>query len=232
MRVTMKAAVTSAVILGVVSLICSYFTFIGMKEATKIAKDALNESKKMAALSNDVYKQKEIPRLEVYPISVDFYTPASPEVAGQVKIKIGTIIKNLSEANAKGVSLNIETKDWYDHCTNWFNIYKEIKLPIPHIASLSKNSELIYPSYTPDAPSSGKEGYVNQDKPFLVKLILYWRDNNNKDYLYMAIYKLDHSRLVDNIFLYFSQIEAYDSVIDGQKAWDYAKLDLKEYQHT
>lgn len=231
MRVTMKAAVTSAIISGVISLIGVYINFRSTKEVAKIAKDALNESKKMSTLSSDIYKQKEIPRLEAYPINVDFYSPTNPEAEGQVKIKIGTIIKNLSEANAKGISLNIETKDWYDHYTNWLDIYRDNKLPIPHIASLPKNTDLMYPSYIPDAPASGKNGYISQGKPFLSKLTLYWKDNNNKEYVYVAFYRLDFSRLIDNVFLYFSRIEEHDSVIDGQKAWDYAKLSLKDYQY-
>ncbi len=231
MRVTIKAAVISALISGTITLVGVRYSSIGTKESNRIAKEALDESKKTSTLYNDIYKQKEIPRLEVYPTNVDFYIPDSPEVAGQVKIKIGTVIKNLSEANAKGISLNIETMDWYDHYTNWLDIYKNNKLPIPHIASLPKNADLIYPSYIPDAPASGKNGYINQDKPFLSKLTLSWKDNNNKEYVYVAFYKLDYSRLIDNVFLYFSRIEDSDSVIDGQKAWDYAKLNLKEYQY-
>lgn len=231
MRITIKAALISGLISGLITLIGIYVNSKDTKQANEIARAALNESKKTADLYSDIYKQKDIPRLEVYPISVKFYIPDKPEVPGQIKISIGTIIKNLSEANAKDISLNLETKDWYDHYTNWFNIYKDAKLPIPHIASLAKNTEIIYPSYAPDTPSAGEDGYVNQDKPFLLKITLSWKDNNNKEYVYVAFYRLEHSRLVNDIFLYFSKIEAYDSVIDGRKAWEESEISLKEYQY-
>ena len=230
MRITLKAALISALISGLISLIGVSVNYQSAKKANEIAQTALDESKKTVAFYNDISKQKDIPRLEAYPISVGFYTPDKPEAAGQVRIHIGTIIKNLSEANAKHISLNLETKDWYGHCTNWFEVYKSYKFPIPKITSLAKNADLIFPSYTPDAPSSGEAGYVSQEEPFVLKITLSWQDNNNREYVYVAFYKLEYSRLADKVFLYFSKIEDYDSVLNSQKALEYANKSLKEYK--
>lgn len=227
----MKIAITVAVIGAIVALIGTAVNCSMVKQSNKTAKLALAEAKKTFNLYNDIYKLKEIPRLQVYPIGAKFYIPTKPEVPGQVKIAIGAMIESHSEANAKDIAINFETRDWYNHHTSLFQIYKDAKQPIPHIASLAGGTKLPYPSYAPDAPASGEAGYISQDKPFLLKLTLYWKDNNNKEYSYVAFYKLEYNRLYDGLYLYFSRIEDYDSVNDGKKAFEYAEKSLKEYQY-
>ncbi|GEM_PF-5216571 len=224
--VTIQAAILGAIITVIGFIITGIFSC----QANRLSKEALKLSKDNASFINDITKLKDLPRLEVYPIGVQFYTPTPQEVPGQVKIAINTHIKNLSEANAKAIALNIETKDWFDHYTNWFDVYKEINLPIPHIASLGPNTELPYPGYAPDAPNSGEAGYISQANPLLLKLTLYWNDNNNKKYVYVAFFKLNYSRLSNGNYLYFAKIESYDSVIDSDKAWTFSKKSLKNYQ--
>lgn len=97
-------------------------------------------------------------------------------------------------------------------------------MPIPHFLSLPKNSRFFYPSYAPDAPASGESGFVSQDKPFKLKLTLYWKDVNNNEYVYVGFYDLKSARLPNNENqLYFQPISAYDSVKDGIVAWDNAE---------
>lgn len=245
MNLIMKTTLISAMMAGIISLIGFSINSDLVKKsnviandaslkagkANTIAKSALAETKKMNKIYEDIYKLKDIPRLEVYPIGAEFYVPIKPEVPGQVKINIGVVIENHSEANAKSIAINFETRDWYNHPTSLFQIYGDAGQPIPHIASLAGGTKFLYPSYVPDAPASGEAGYISQDKPFLLKLTLRWKDNNNKKYSYVAFYKLEHSRLIDKVHLYFSQIEDYDSVNDGHKAFEYAEKSLKEYQY-
>ena len=95
-------------------------------------------------------------------------------------------------------------------------------MPIPHILSIPKNSRLFYPSYAPDAPASGEEGFVNQDKPFKLKLCVYWKDINEKEYVCVGFYDLKFTTLPNNENqLYFQPLSFYDSIKDGDKAWDY-----------
>jgi len=197
------------------------------KEANKYAKEANEIAKKSYDISNEIYKAKEIPRLVARPISAKFYSPETPEAPGQVKINISAMIENLSESNARDIAINFETKDWYDHKTSLFNIYKEANRPIPHISSLPKNSQLFYPSYAPDAPSTGEQGFIGQDKSFKLKLTLYWKDINNKEYVYVGLYDLRSAPLPNNeTQLYFQPINTFDNIKDGEIAWEQAKKDL------
>ena len=146
---------------------------------------------------------------------------------GQVKIDMSAVIENLSETLARQVSLNFETRDWYDHKTSLFEIYKAAKYPIPHILSLPKSSRIIYPSYAPDAPAGGLQGYLSQDKPFKLKLTLSWKDANDKKYVYVGFYDLKSAPLPDGSYkLYFQPLNTYDSVKDGEAAWNYAQQEL------
>lgn len=131
--------------------------------------------------------------------------------------------------NAREISINLETEDWYGHKTNWFNIYRDAKLPIPHILTLPKNSSIFYSPYAPDAPSSGEAGFLSQDKPFKLKITLYWKDVNNKKYIQVGFYELKGSRLPNNEnLLYFQPLANYDNVNDGEEAWKYEKKSINE----
>ena len=197
------------------------------QEANAIARDANKISKESFNIASEVYKSKDIPRLVVFPLTAQFYVPEKPEVPGQVKIDMSAMIENLSEANARDVALNFETEDWYGHGTSLFQIYQEMKQPIPHIASLPKNSRFPYPSYAPDAPATGEAGFVSQNKPFKLRLTLYWKDINYKDYVYVGFYQLKSSQLLNGTHqLYFQPVNIFDSVKDGQSAWDRAKQPL------
>lgn len=192
---------------------------------TKLAQKANSQAEKSYALSEAIYNSKDIPRLIVAPLGAEFFTPDKPEVAGQVKINISAIIENMSEVGAKDVSLNFETEDWYGHKTNLFQIYA--KMPIPHFLTIPKNSRLLYPSYAPDAPSSGEQGFIQQEKPFKLKLTLGWKDINNKKYVYVGFYNLKSSLLLNKqAVLYFQPLNTYDSVKDGKIAWEYAEKGL------
>ena len=189
-------------------------------EANLIAKSSLD-------ISNEVHKTKDIPRLTVSPLGAQFYIPTNPEVPGQVKIDMSAIIENLSETPAREVALNFETKDWYGHKTSLFEIYKSANHPIPYILSLPKTSRMTYPSYAPDAPAGGLQGYLNQDKPFKLKLTLSWEDTNDKKYVYVGFYDLKSAPLPDgNYRLYFQPLSTYDSVKDGEAAWAYTQQEL------
>ncbi len=178
-------------------------------------------------LARKTYTAEHIPRLIVSPLTVRFYPPDVPETAGQVKIEISPIIENVSEAAAREVTLNFETKDWYGHKTSLFKIYEEAKHPVPHILSLPKNSRMVYPSYTPDAPASGLAGFLNQEKPFDLKLTLSWKDVDGKEYVYVGFYILKNAPLpAGEQRLYFQPLSTYDSVKDGELAWKNAKHEL------
>lgn len=215
-----QSAFIAAVIAAVISTIGILVNYNLVKESNALAKEANN-------ISKEIFKSKNIPRVIASPISAKFYIPEQPEVPGQVKINISAMIENLSEVNAREVAINFETKDWYEHKTSLFDIYKESNMPILHILSLPKNSRILYPSYAPDAPSSGEDGFVNQNKPFKVKITLYWKDINNKEYVYVGLYDLKSTILPNNERqLYFQPINTYDSVKDKNLAWDYAKKTL------
>ena len=67
-----------------------------------------------------------------------------------------------------------------------------------------------------------------QDKPFKLKLTLSWKDTNGNKYVYVGFYDLKSAPRPDgNYMLYFQPVSTYDSVKDGQIAWDYAKQELK-----
>ena len=89
-------------------------------------------------------------------------------------------------------------------------------MPIPHILSLPKNSQILYPSYAPDAPASGEAGFISQNKQLKVKISLYWQDVNDKEYVYVGFYDLKRAVLPNNENqLYFQPISTYDSIKDG-----------------
>ncbi len=189
-------------------------------EANRIAKSSLD-------IASEAHKTRDIPRLTVSPLGAQFYTPEYPEVPGQVKINMSAIIENLSETPARQVALNFETRDWYDHKTSLFEIYKAAKHPIPHMLSLPKSSRVTYPSYAPDAPAGGLQGYLSQDKPFKLKLTLSWKDTNDKKYVYVGFYDLKSALLPDGSYmLYFQPLNTSDSVKDGEAAWTYAQQEL------
>jgi len=193
-------------------------------KSTVIAQEANDIAEESLVIAREVHKSKDIPRLVAHPLGVRFYVPSNPEVPGQVKIDMSAIIENLSETDARHVSINFETLDWYDHPTSLFEIYKERNHPVPHILSLPKGSRFIYPSYAPDAPSSGETGYLGQDKPFKLKLSVYWKDINEKEYVHVGVYDLKAAPLPDGRnMLYFNPIETFDSVKDGDVAWERAK---------
>ena len=222
--VTIRAVWISVVISALISSISLLINSSLTKEANTLSKEANKTAEKSFDIADKIYKSKDIPRLITFPVSAEFYTPDKPEVPGQVKINISAIIENLSEVSAREISINFETEDWYGHKTNLFDIYKETNLPIPHFLSLPKNSRLLYPSYAPDAPASGESGFVAQDKPFKLKLILYWKDINDEKYVYVGFYDLKSTRLPnDENRLYFQPIDTYDNIKDGDIAWNNAK---------
>jgi len=229
-----QAAIIATTISAIVAIISTIVNYDLIEQANNLAieantyaKDANIVAKKSYDISNEIFKSKEIPRLVVSPLSAEFYVPEDPEVSGQVKINLAAIIENLSEVTAREIAINFETEDWYGHKTSLFDIYKTAQRPIPHILSLPKNSRLLYPSYAPDAPSTGEHGFVNQEKPFKLKLTLYWKDVNSKEYVYVGFYDLKSSRLPNSKNqLYFQPINTYDSIKDTDEAWDYAKQSL------
>lgn len=229
--VNIRAALITAIPSIIIAIISSAILFISSCNNNKLAtaanslSDKANQTaSKSFEIANEIYKSKEIPRLIAAPLAPKFYVPENPEVSGQVKINLSAIIENLSEVSAREVAINFETEDWCGHKTSLFDIYKEAKCPIPHLLSLPKNSRLEYPSYyRPDAPASGENGFVTQDKPFRLKLTLYWKDINDKKYVYIGFYELKNAVLPDNENqLYFQPVNTYDNVKDGDIAWDYA----------
>lgn len=221
--VNIRAAYIAAVIPTIIAL----FSFLNSCQGTKLAKNANSLAERSYALSETIYNSKDIPRLIVAPLSVEFFILSNPEVEGQVKINISAIIENMSEVSAKDVALNFETEDWYGHKTSLFQIYRDAKMPIPHFLTIPKNSRLLYPSYAPDAPSIGEQGFIQQEKPFKLKLILEWKDINNKKYVYVGFYNLKSSLLPNKqAVLYFQPLNTYDSVKDGKVAWENAEKDL------
>jgi len=216
-----------AVIVSIIGILVAQEANRYSEEANGYSKEANKIAKESYTISNEIFKTKAIPRLIVFPMEAKFYTPENPEAPGQVKINLSAMIENLSETNAMQVAINFETKDWYEHKTNLFNIYKEAHGPTPHILSLPKNSRLFYPSYAPDAPASGESGFLNQNKPFKVKITLYWKDINDNEYVYVGFYDLKSAPLPNNENrLYFQPVSTYDSVNDGDLAWEYAKKSL------
>ncbi len=194
------------------------------RESAGTAREANEIAGRSFAIAREVHEAKDIPRIVAYPFGVRFYVPTNPEVPGQVKIDMSAIIENLSEADARHVKVNFETQDWFDHRTSLFQIYEERKHPIPHILSLPKGSRFIYPSYAPDAPSGGEAGYLGQEKPFKLKLCVYWKDINEKEYVHVGFYELKAAPLLDGQnMLYFQPVETYDSIKDGDVAWNRAK---------
>lgn len=217
--VNIRAAYIAALIPTIIAL----FSLHNSCRSTRIAENATSVAEKSYKLSETIYKSKDIPRLIAAPLGAEFFIPAKPEVEGQVKISISAVIENLSEVSARDVSLNFETEDWYGHKTNLFQIYKEAKMPVLHFMTLPKNSRILYPSYAPDAPASGEQGFIQQEKPFKLKLTLEWSDINNKKYVYVGFYNLKHSLLPSKqVVLYFQPLNTYDSVKDGRIAWDRA----------
>lgn len=218
MKVEIKAALVSAIVAGGISLIGVWINYSGVKEATQIANKSFN-------VANKIYQTQDIPRLIANPRAPKFYTPKGG-VPGQKKLGIGVIIESFSEVKAIGVSLDVETEDWTGHKTSLFDIYKKAKEPILHILSFPKNARLEWDYYyKPDIPASGKTGFLSQEKPFKVKLILRWKDINEKEYIYVGIYHLKHRR---GTSVYFSPISNYDSIKDGEKAWEFAKYGVWE----
>ncbi len=173
-------------------------------------------------INEEIYKAREIPRLVVSPLNVQFYTPEKPQVPGQEKIDISAVFENLSDVPAREISLNFETEDWFGHPTSLFQIYREQKAPIPHIFSLPKGQKLVYPSYAPDIPAAGESGFIQQNKPFRLKLVLHWKDVNDRKYVYVGFYTLKPSPWGDRHLFYFQPLNAYDSVKDDDTAWKYA----------
>jgi len=219
--------IQAALIAGGVSLIMATIGIIVSysqgAETKRIAVEANQIAQKAYTVSSDIYKSKEIPRLKATPLSAKFYIPENPEAKGQVKINFSALIENLSEAIAREVSINFETEDWYGHKTSLYEIYKNSKRPIPHILTFPKNSSMLYPSYAPDAPSAGEQGFVSQDKPFRIKITVYWKDVNSKEYIYVGYYDLKYVILPNNEYqLYFQPIANYDSINDGDLAREYA----------
>ena len=212
-RVTMQAALISAIV-SAIGIVVNY----------SLITQANDTAAKALKISDDIYKSKEIPRLKATPLHAYFYTPTAPEAPGQVKINISAMIENLSEVSAREASINFETEDWYGHKTDLFDIYKQSKMPIPHILTIPKNSQIFYPSYSPDAPASGLDGFLSRNKPFKVKVVIYWKDINDKRYVQVGFYTLESGDLPNGEkLLYFQPVEIYDSVTDNDKAWQYAK---------
>ena len=194
------------------------------RESARSAERANNIASESLTIAKEVHEAKDTPRLVAHPLAVRFYVPDNPETAEQIKIDMSAIIENLSESNARHVKVNFETLDWYDHRTSLFEIYKERQHPVPTVLSLPKGSKFIYPTYAPDAPSSGEAGYLSQDKPFKLRLSVYWKDINDKEYVQVGIYDLKAAPLLDGRnMLYFQPIETFDSVKDGDIAWQRAK---------
>jgi hypothetical protein len=186
-------------------------------QSAATAETANHIANQSLTIAREVHQAKDIPRLVAHPLDARFYVPTNPEAPGQVKIDMGAIIENLSETDARHVSINFGTLDWYDHRTSLYEIYKERKHPCPIILSMPKGSRFVYPPYAPDAPSSGESGYVNQDKPFKLKLSVYWKDINEKEYVRVGVYDLKAASRPDGKNrLYFQPIETFDSVKDGE----------------
>lgn len=220
-----SATFKSTAISVLVAIAIGLFSYKVSQEANEIARKANETAQASYNIANEVYKSKDIPRLKASPLQARFYVPDKPEAAGQVKINFGVVIENLSETNAKDISINFETEDWYGHKTNLFNIYKEAGMPVPHILTLPKNSNVFYPSYAPDAPASGEAGFLAQDKPFKLKISLYWQDINDAKYVQVGFYELKGTRTPNaEALLYFQPLSNYDSVNDGAKAWDQEKM--------
>ncbi len=200
----------------ILALVFSVFALVNGYISNQTAKESLR-------ISSEVYKSKNIPRLLATPLSAKFYVPENA-VPGQVKIDMSAVIQNLSETDARSVSLNFETEDWTGFQTSLFKIYRDARQPIPHFLLVPKNSQLIYPSYAPDVPATGEAGFVNQDKSFKLKLTLYWEDINDQKYVYVGFYEL-RSALLPNgkRLLYFQPISTFDSVKDKEAAWNHAK---------
>lgn len=219
--------IRAAYIVAIIPTIIAVLALFNSCQNTKLAQKANAQAEKSYVLSEAIYNSKDIPRLIVAPLGAEFFIPDKPEVVGQVKINISAIIENMSEVSAKDVSLNFETEDWYGHKTNLFQIYRDTKMPIFHFLTIPKNSRLLYPSYAPDAPSSGEQGFIQQEKPFKLKLTLEWKDINNKKYVYVGFYNLKSSLLPNKqVVLYFQPLNTYDSVKDGEIAREYAEKGL------
>ncbi len=211
----------------ILTAICAIAGICLAYEANKLATEANKIAHDTEARSINLYKAKELPRLIPYPLNPRFYVPTNPEVPGQVRFDMGVVMQGQNDTTSLNARLNIETRDWTGFKTNLHEISKAQGIPNPVFSSISRNSPVIYPSYSPDAPASGAAGFVNQDKPFKVKLVLEWEDVNREKYLYVGFWDLKHAALPDKKYLfYFTPTENYESVLDGQIAWQEAKRDL------
>ena len=194
------------------------------KSANDIAEQSNIVSQRSLAITDEIHRSREIPRLVASPSGVRFYFPKNPETPTQAKIDISAIFVNFSDVSARSVALNFETLDWDNppHPTSLFQIYRERKHPIPHLLKFAGGAQMIYPSYSPDVPNAGEAGFLAQDKPFRLKLALHWDDVNDKKYVWVGFYTLEHAPFGERQQLYFQPEEAYDSVKDGAVAWKYA----------
>jgi len=190
------------------------------EEANQIAGEANQTAQKALNITEDAHKRKDLPRLVVYPWKVRFLTLKE---LGQVKIDMSAVYENVGEVTAKDVTLNFETKDWYNHKTSLFQVHKDQNKPVRPLISMPRSSRVFYPSYAPDVPAGGSGEFIQRDGPFTLKLVLRWKDVNDIEYVYVGVYALRQGGIAPQEYFYFEPVHTFDSVNDGDVTWQFAE---------
>lgn len=182
LRITIRAAIISALISGIISLIGVYFSSLKADKANKIALDANITAQKAVDFTEKEFETKYTPDIRVYIPTWNVYVGEGGSKRIDNIILIPTTICNKSYGLAKDVTLNIVYNDG-----TWESDKKQV-IVVPVLKG-GESSRL--PDFAPSILAGAYDKYLSKDITFRMKVLISWKNASNESYNSVESFKLE-----------------------------------------